>query len=270
MIAKDLVSGQTENPSRSWRARDFGADFDDSGPRDDDTEVPRGPRTTGVPLAAFPRKRVSERRGPRSGGRERPAHSGQLDLDRGVGWYVPPDLSGEFPGLVLVGGADKENFQRRTIARPSPSSLRASATAWRCEPSSTRTSHWALPSASASAVSASTSRWCSTWRSAAVCGIGMSGLSRCSSMGCQRCTADSAAMPCWASTSRAIRSASPAAAAVPAYRKICACPAPTPTSRPTWPRMSSSTWRSGACPACGWLTERVTRQSSSLPATALP
>ena len=33
-------------------------------------------------------------------------------------------------------------------------------------------------------------------------------------------------MPCWSSTSRAIRSASLAAVSVPAYRKICASPAP--------------------------------------------
>ena len=41
---------------------------------------------------------------------ERPAHAGLLGDDRGAGRCLPPDLSGQFPGLVLVAGADEEEL----------------------------------------------------------------------------------------------------------------------------------------------------------------
>jgi hypothetical protein len=56
--------------------------------------------------------------GPRSGGRERPAHSGQLDLDRGVGRHLLLELPGELPGFVLVGGAEEEELPAARLPGP--------------------------------------------------------------------------------------------------------------------------------------------------------
>src|SRR5437773_7456281 len=56
--------------------------------------------------AAAPESR--SRRIPRSEGYERQAHAGVLGADRGIWRCLPPDLLGEFAGVVLVVGADDQ------------------------------------------------------------------------------------------------------------------------------------------------------------------
>src|SRR5262245_21868433 len=70
-------------------------------------------RLAGTPTAShtrYHRAAKPRRRNPRSEGYERQAHAGVLRTDRGIWRRLPPDLLGEFAGVVLVIGAHDQEL----------------------------------------------------------------------------------------------------------------------------------------------------------------
>ena len=99
-----------------------------------------------------------------SEGHERHERVGSLDADR-CSWRASRLIcSASSLASSSLLAATTKNLHRRTTAQPSLRSLVASATASWCDGNSTLASHWAIPVARVSAVSSSSSRWCSAWR----------------------------------------------------------------------------------------------------------